>query len=79
MPAWENTPAQRFAPVVPSDATVYSPAFRRLFVGGAGTVTVVGQDGVSATFTVGAGVDLNVSGSKVMATGTTATLIVAMY
>ena len=79
MPAWEVSPAQRFAAVVTSDSTVYSPPFRSLFIGGAGTITVVGQDGVPATFTVVAGYTLKVAGTQVKATGTTATLIVALY
>lgn len=79
-PAWETTPAQDHGAVVPSDVTVFSPPFRSLFIGGPGTVTIISQKGNSATYTVTAtGVTLSVAGKKVMATGTTATLIVALY
>lgn len=79
MPAWEISPAQSFAAVTPSDVTVYAPPFRSLFIGGAGTVSVVGLNGVAATFTVVAGYTLKVAGTQVKATGTTATLIVGLY
>jgi hypothetical protein len=72
-------PAQDHAPVVPSDSTTYAPPFRRLFVGGAGAVVVTSRFGVDASYTCPAGTLLDVSGTKVKATGTTATLIVAQY
>ena len=79
MPTWENKPAQGHGAVVPSDTTIFSPPFRMLFIGGAGTITVVSMAGNSATYSVIAGYLLQVSGAKVMATGTAATGIVALY
>lgn len=67
--------------VTPSDTTVFSPATRALYVGGAGNVAVVGeQDSESGAVTfvgVPAGTWLGVSVQQVLATGTTATDIVA--
>ena len=79
MPTWENKPAQGHTPVTPSDAAIFSPPFRMLFIGGAGTITVVSMAGNSATYSVIAGYLLQVAGVRVMATGTTATGIVALY
>jgi hypothetical protein len=66
------------AAVTPSDATTF-PATRALWVGGAGAVAVVFADGSSATLSgVPAGTLLPLAVTKVMATGTTATLIVSL-
>ena len=65
--------------VTPSDATVYAPPLDALYVGGAGNVSVVGVDGASFTLNGAlAGTIYNVQVAKVMATGTTATNIVAL-
>ncbi len=49
------------------------------FIGAAGTVAVVGEDGDVGTFTVDAATVLPLGGKRVNATGTTATGIVALY
>jgi hypothetical protein len=68
-----------FAAVTPSDSTVLT-GVRGIYVGGTGDLTVVGGDGATTvTFkAVPVGTVLNISPSKVKATGTTATLLVAL-
>jgi hypothetical protein len=70
--------ARQMAAVTPSDSTVLS--CRSLYVGGAGSVAVMGLgDSVATTFVgVPAGTILPVAVKRVMATGTTATNIVAL-
>lgn len=66
------------AAVTASDATVLSGVVG-LFVGGAGNVAVVTSRGTTTTFTgVAAGSTLWIGVTKVKATGTTATNIVAL-
>lgn len=73
-----GNPAFSVAAVTPSNTTVISA--RALYIGGAGNVAVTALDGSTATFTsVPAGTILPVVVTKVMATGTTATNIVALY
>jgi hypothetical protein len=60
--------------ITPSDTV--DQAFKALHVGGAGTVTVAFSDGSTAQFTAVAGQFLPVTGQRVNATGTAATLIV---
>ncbi len=68
--------AIRYGAVTPSDSTQLQ--FKRLYIGGAGAVAVKpGPDGTAVTFAaVPAGTQLNVAGTTVMSTGTTATNIV---
>jgi hypothetical protein len=72
-------PAQDHAAITPNDSTTYNPPFRRLYIGGAGTVVITSRFGVDASFTCPAGTTLDVSGIKVKATGTSATLINGLY
>lgn len=75
----KQDPGYRFAEVTPSD-TAELGNVRALYVGGAGNLEIVGQDGTAATFTgVLSGTTLPVQALKVMSTGTTATGIVAIY
>lgn len=63
--------------VTPSDATLL--AFKALYVGGTGNVTLIDESGTSVLFSaLPVGSYIWCAGSKVMATGTTATLIVAL-
>jgi len=64
--------------VSPSDATVFSPPFRAIYVGGAGTVVITSKSGTDATYTCPAGATIFMAGTKVKA-ASTATLLVAMY
>lgn len=65
--------------ITKSDSTVLSPICRRLFVGGAGTVTVRMLDGSTPQFTVPAGGTLDIQFDQVLSTGTAATLMVGLY
>ena len=69
--------------VTPSDSVNFNQgATRAIFVGGAGTLSVVLASGNTVSFTVGAnaiGFVLPFRVARVNATGTTATLIVALY
>ena len=76
-PLW---PALTLFAVTPSDATVFTSEVRRLYVGGAGDVSVTTTDGVTVVFkAVPVGTTIGPFFiNKVNATGTTATNIVAM-
>lgn len=75
-----TAPAHSATAVTPSDATVL-PITRALYVGGAGNLAVtMGEDGNNVTFVgVLAGMVYPLQVSKVLATNTTATNIVALY
>lgn len=61
--------------LTPSDATLFT--FKALYVGGTGNVTLIDMSGTSVLISaVPVGTILPIGGTKVMATGTTATLIV---
>lgn len=71
--------AHSWAAITPSDGTALEqiPGAIRANVGG--NVNIVGRDGVAFAFTVAAGETLPCRPTKVMATGTTATGIAALY
>ena len=74
------SPSGDAAAVVPSDTVDFPNAPRRLWIGGAGNVTINTLAGHSVTYTgVPAGAYLNIRASRVFATGTTATNIVAEF
>jgi len=75
-PPSPNT-AYSFAAVTPSDSSNQPVPFRALWIGTAGTVTIVGLDGTVALFNAPQG-PLPVAGIRVNATGTTASQIVAL-
>lgn len=65
--------------VTPSDSVSFSKC-RALYVGGAGNAVLVMSDGTAVTFTgIPAGTTLHVACTRVNATSTTATAIVALY
>lgn len=71
-------PASHTATITPSDVTNYPPA-RSIWVGGTGNVAVIHPNGSTFTYVgVPVGV-LPVQNIGVMATGTTATNLGAMY
>ena len=77
--AISTSPASGWRSITKSDSTALDD-IRGLYVGGAGNVALEGEDGESVTFSaVPAGTVLPVSPAKVLSTGTTATLIVALY
>lgn len=68
-----------WAAITPSDTAKLEPIPRGVFVGSSGDVVAVGQDGVSATFAANAGDVLPIQPTKIMATSTTATGLIALY
>ena len=72
---WSSTTA-----VVPSDTVPLSNPAQVLWVGGAGSLTVITPAGQTVTFAaVPAGVVVPIQATTVKATGTTATSIVALW
>lgn len=73
--------AQKAVAVTPSDSVdLAAGPTKGLYVGGAGNVAVQMQDGSSVTFTaLAVGVFHNISVKRVLATGTTAASIIALY
>ena len=79
MGMYNNAPCDNAAVVTPSDTTAL-PQIQQIFVGGAGNVAVTTVGGQVLTFTgVLAGTVLPVRCTKIMATNTTATNMVAMW
>jgi len=76
-----SSPAVGAAAVAPNDTTDLPTTSRALYVGGTGNITVTMADGgANVQFNlVPAGVVLPIRAKRVLATGTTATLITAMY
>lgn len=73
-------PARDAAAVTPSDSAQISRVARALYVGGSGDVKLVTEEGNTVTFQdIVAGSILPVKATKVFATGTTATNIVALF
>lgn len=75
-----SDPARGLVAVTKSDATVYDPPLRALYVGGGGNVAILAPDDEAAvTLTdVPAGTILPISCAKVMSANTTATLLVGL-
>jgi hypothetical protein len=74
-----HAPAGHAEAVTPSDATDLDFIARGLYVGGAGDVKLVMVSGAVVTFkAVPVGTTLNVRFTRVEATGTTATQLVAL-
>lgn len=65
--------------VTPSDDTDLAVAADALWVGVAGNVTVITLESTTTTFTVTAGTLLPIGTSRVKATGTNSTGVVALY
>jgi hypothetical protein len=73
-------PASDGAAVTPSDTVPLATVSKRLWVGGAGNVRLVTVRGAPLTYaSVPAGTYLDVRALQIMATGTTATNIIAEY
>lgn len=74
------SPAYKWVAITPSDATNMKAGCRGVYVGGAGNVAAVGQDDVAETFTaVPVGTFMPIQPKRINATGTTATLLLALY
>jgi hypothetical protein len=75
-----SVPAEDASAVTPSDSTSLTNAARALYIGTAGNVTLVTIGGSVITFSnVQSGTILPVRTTRVNATSTTATNIVALY
>ena len=78
--AYSTSPSDRYEAVTPSDTVDLTKPCRSLYVGVAGDVVAVTTAGVAVTFTdVQAGEVLPIVASRINATSTTATNIVALY
>lgn len=74
-----SDPVTRAFVITPHDSTNFTRATRGIYVGGAGNVVVVFDDGSTATFlSVPAGLILPVRATRVNATDTTATNMVGL-
>jgi hypothetical protein len=72
-------PASRLTAVTPSNSTILT-GVRAVWVGGAGDIAIMAvDDSAAVTFTVPSGTMLPVFAKQIMATGTSATNIVALY
>lgn len=74
----------KFVDITKSDTVDFQPQVGQglcdaIYVGGAGVVAVVAQDGVVTNFTCVAGQELHVRARRVNSTNTTATLLIALY
>ncbi len=75
-----DAPATHAEAVTPSDLSDLSDVTRWLYVGGTGDVAVVMKDGTTQTLpSLAAGTLLRMRVARVMATGTTASAIVALW
>ena len=75
-----NHSADHASTIVPSDVTDLSGECAAIYVGGTGDVAVITTGGETAVFkAVPVGSTLKISCSKVKATGTTATLLLALW
>jgi hypothetical protein len=72
----QGTP--RFVVITPSDGANCPAGIRSLHIGGAGVVQAQNESAVTVAFTCVAGQRLDISPRAILATGTTATLIVAL-
>lgn len=73
-------PAMMLAPVSPADdADLPGGATRAIFVGGAGDLTVLDSNGTAVTIVSAAHQYHPITVRRVLATGTTATAILALY
>ena len=74
--AFSRNVARDSGTITPSDTAPIN--FQSVYIGGAGTITIEKENGDTQVFTVAAGFILPHTVKKVLATGTTATLLVGM-
>jgi hypothetical protein len=78
--AADAAPAKSWRAITPSDTVNMAAGCRGIYVGGAGNVALVGDDGGVSTFTaVPVGTFMPTGARRVNATNTTATLLVALF
>lgn len=76
----ETISASYASAVTPSDATVFESSTRGVYIGGTGDIAVVMEGSGSVTFvSVLSGSILPIRCTQILATGTTATAIVALF
>lgn len=71
--------AVRWKAITPSDTAKIEPRPTGVYASGAGVVIAVGDNGVSAPFGATDGQVLPIQPDQILATGTTATGLVALY
>ena len=74
-----EAPASNAAQVTPSDSVDLTYVSRAVFIGAAGTLSVEMHGGGTVSFDAYAGMILPIRATRVNATGTTATGIVALW
>lgn len=73
-------PARKLVAVTPNDGADLADVPKALYIGAAGTLALIAADDTaSVSLTVAAGAVLPIRAKRVLATGTTATDIVALY
>lgn len=78
--ASDTAPARSWRAIVPSDTVDLPAGCRAIYVGGAGNISLLGDDDAIVTFTaVPAGTILPCGAVRVRSSGTNATLMVALY
>lgn len=76
----QDNPAENFVLVTPSDSTDLTLRARGLYIGTGGTLVVQGNDSADVTFlNVPNGTILPIAVSRVKATGTTCSNIIALW
>ena len=76
----DRSPYDQAAAVTTSDSAAVSPVPRAIYIGGAGNVKVDMASGGTVTFSaVPVGTVLKIRPTKIYATGTTATLMIALW
>lgn len=76
----QAAPARSWITITPHDSTNLPAGCRGIYVGGAGNVVLVGDDGVAKTFTaVPVGTFMPCGPIRVNSTNTTATLLLGLY
>lgn len=78
-PSTDGPVYRRAATITKHDSTNIARVTDAIHVGGAGTMTVVFEDDSTCQFTVAVGNVVPVRAKRVNSTGSTATLLVALY
>lgn len=75
-----TAPADKYFAITPHDSTNFSVSTRGIYVGGAGNLVAVDEDGNAVTFTgLLAGVVYPIRCKRVNSTSTTCTSLVGLY
>jgi hypothetical protein len=76
----DAAPAKSWRAITPSDTVNMAAGCRGIYVGGAGNLSLVGEDNTATVFTaVPVGTFMPCGVRRVNAAGTSATLLVALY